>query len=230
MEREHNVCQTSEGSLACDFFRVCVCTSTTKTELKRQHISLSKCVCVCENYWCGNDQRFCCCVFSWFPAAAAIEADDDADEVVAFVACVCIVFDKDIDDDDCCCCCKCWCGCMCVMVIERVWELLPPTPDVTIISGEFSSFGSFSKLVAVLADEAKSKVCGGKRWPSTILMPLVTSAMGFSKSGCRLRNSEERRLVDRLSLDANDVDSGELRSTEEAMSKRKWNIKWKNAF
>jgi len=39
-----------------------------------------------------------------------------------------------------------------------------------------------------------------------------------STSWCRFFSSVERRLADRLSLEASEVDSGELRSMEEAMS------------
>lgn len=75
--------------------------------------------------------------------------------------------------------------------------------------------------LAVLADVAKSTA--GRRTLSSKLPPAVmllrTSGMeGVSTSWCRFFSSVERRLAERLSLEARDVDSGELRSMDDAMS------------
>lgn len=92
-------------------------------------------------------------------------------------------------------------------------------------------------LDTVLADEAKSNA--GTLSPSVIFTPVLTpktlilvlqfvvvvevdvaviSDMGVSTSCCRFLNSEDLKLVDRLSLDASEVERGELRSTDEATS------------
>lgn len=124
---------------------------------------------------------------------------------------------------------------MCVVV--GLLPLLTETdfPNVvdwySVASDEFNSFGSdinFKTFVAVFAEDAKSNVCGGTRCPSTILiLPVIvvvfvcvvpTSVIGFSTSCCKFLSSEDLKLVDKLSLDAKEVDKGELRSTDDATS------------
>lgn len=166
------------------------------------------------------DQRF------WWDCSIVTDDDD------GLVCRYCFVNDE-------CCCCRCRCGCMCVIAVaEEKFRLLAPA------SGELKSLGSDSKFktfVAVFADEAKSNVWGGSLWPSIILMPppapantlmaalllivdpvVATDVTEVSTNCCRFLNSDDLKLVDRLSLEANDVDKGELRSTDEATSIKVW--------
>lgn len=91
--------------------------------------------------------------------------------------------------------------------------------------------------LAVPAEEAKS-IAGRRALSSYILPPPVpmlapdppvppalppvlnsTSIIEGGSNNCwRFLSSVERRLAERLSLDASDVESGELRSMDEAMS------------
>lgn len=83
--------------------------------------------------------------------------------------------------------------------------------------------------LAVPADVAKS-IAGmralssyGTPVPELVPVPptlrVDTSGIeGESSSCCRFFSSVDRRLAERLSLDASDVESGELRSMDEAIS------------
>lgn len=86
--------------------------------------------------------------------------------------------------------------------------------------------------LAVPADEAKSivdmRALSSYEAPVPELGPappalwLDTSAIaGVSSSCCRFFSSVERRLAERLSLDASDVESGEFRSMDEAISAKR---------
>lgn len=48
----------------------------------------------------------------------------------------------------------------------------------------------------------------------------ITSGIGDSTNCCKLRSSDDFKLVERLSLDANEVDNGEFLSTDEATSNK----------
>lgn len=54
----------------------------------------------------------------------------------------------------------------------------------------------------------------------------TSGIVGVSTSWCRFFSSVERRLADKLSLEASDVDSGELRSMDDAMSVGECNSKY----
>jgi len=92
---------------------------------------------------------------------------------------------------------------------------MPPEVD-----GRSKACGTMLMALAVLAEEARSTA--GRRtssnWAPAARLLSTSGIEGVSTSWCRFFSSVERRLADRLSLEASEVDSGELRSMEEAMS------------